>query len=229
LSHSAPLEVGAVVEADYRSTGEYCGGHIVAVSGDSATYVVEYDNGEREAGVPRTHIHAVEFEEGLEVETNYMDSHEGSREVDHFRAGKVIGGNAQQGTVDIEYENGEKELGVPRQRVRVGYSKALQQPSSDEDSNNSSPAARPPETVKLSPTKDKSKSKLALAPGSSVEAIYHRSGSYASGKIAAVLENGFYDIEYDDGKKETRVPKYRIRAKARYVLFVVEFYDTGCD
>ena len=117
-------------------------------------------------------------------------------EADYKGKGKYYAGRVSRvranGTYDIDYDDGEKELAVPRSMIK---SKA--KPRAREDSEEAVA-----EELKI---------------GSAVEADYKGKGKYYAGRIARVRLNGTYDIDYDDGEKELGVPKSMIKSKARYV------------
>jgi hypothetical protein len=50
-----------------------------------------------------------------------------------------------------------------------------------------------------------------IVKGSTVEANFKKKGQYCAGKIARVRMNGLFDIDYDDGARETEVDKQQIR------------------
>ena len=87
----------------------------------------------------------------------------------------------RDGTYDIDYDDGEKET-----RVREDLIRSMARGSSG-----------------LSPRRDGMGEKLR--EGDKVEANYRGRGKYYPGRIRYDNRDGTYDIDYDDGEKETRV------------------------
>ena len=56
---------------------------------------------------------------------------------------------------------------------------------------------------------------IELKEGSIVEADYRGRGKYYAGKISRVRLNGTFDVDYEDGEKESGVPRTAIRVKSR--------------
>ena len=87
------------------------------------------------------------------------------------------------GTMDIDYDDGEKEIGVDRDNVRLaGGSSSPSRSSSDR-----------------------------IEEGSKVEANYRGRGRYYPGRVSRVRLNGTMDIDYDDGEKEIGVDRDNVR------------------
>ncbi|CAN0266275.1 unnamed protein product, partial [Scytosiphon promiscuus] len=97
-----------------------------------------------------------------------------------FYKGKISRVNSD-GTLDVSYDDGEKELGIAVQHV-----KSLHPPGIvDRDEN------RGPSTP--------------LREGSKVEANFQRRGRFYPGCVSRVHRDGTCDIDYDDGEKERSV------------------------
>ena len=56
---------------------------------------------------------------------------------------------------------------------------------------------------------------VPLEEGAIVEANYRQKGKYYPGKIVRDRHDGTYDIDYDDGEKETHVDRQHVRMKAQ--------------
>merc|ERR1719165_34492 len=105
------------VKANYRGSSEFFGGTIKRDNRDG-TYDINYDDGDREMGVREADIRAEEsdddrdrscsraprLEEGMKVKANYRGK------------GKYFGGTIKRdnrdGTYDISYDDGDREMGV---------------------------------------------------------------------------------------------------------------------
>ncbi|OQR91373.1 hypothetical protein ACHHYP_04747, partial [Achlya hypogyna] len=102
-----------------------------------------------------------------------------------FYPGKVVRVNSD-GSYDIDYDDGEKEKRVVAEHVRR---RPTGHGGSDDNSDDT------------------------LRVGTKVEAKY-KGRTFYPGKIAKVHSNGTYDIDYDDGEKETKVDRELIRVTA---------------
>ncbi|KAL7993230.1 hypothetical protein Plhal703r1_c75g0172521 [Plasmopara halstedii] len=96
------------------------------------------------------------------------------------------------GTYDIDYDDGEKETGVAFELIRSVGKKV----SGDADDD-----------VKQKKFKE----------GDKVEAQYKGKSRFYSGVISRCRLNGTYDIDYDDGEKETGVAFELIRPVGKKV------------
>merc|ERR1719171_1093331 len=112
------LREGDKVEARYRGKSRYYPGKISRDRGDG-TYDIDYDDGERESRVSEELIRSLEsgvggrdsspsrrtrLEEGMKVKANFKGK------------GKMFGGTIKRdnrdGTYDISYDDGDREMGV---------------------------------------------------------------------------------------------------------------------
>ena len=123
---------------------------------------------------------------GSKVEANY-----GGR--GKWYAGKIERTNSN-GTYDVTYDDGDKERGVPKDRIR----EVSKRTGSGKHSRNNSDFGN-------------SDAEKELERGSAVEANYNGRGKWYKGKIARVNSDGTYDVEYDDGDMEKRVKKSFIK------------------
>merc|ERR1719487_2956209 len=112
------------VKANYKGKGKYFGGTIKRDNRDG-TYDISYDDGDREMGVREADIQAEDddrdrdrsrsraprLEEGMKVKANYKGK------------GKMFGGTIKRdnrdGTYDISYDDGDREMGVREADIRA--------------------------------------------------------------------------------------------------------------
>merc|ERR1711968_365992 len=154
------------------------------------TYDIDYDDGERESRVKEELIRSLERASS----PARPKLREGDKVEANYRGrGKYYSGKIKydnhDGTYDIEYDDGEKERGVKEADIR-----SLETRGQGDDSGNVS---------------------AKLREGDKVEANYGGRGKYYSGKIRVDRGDGTYDIEYDDGERESRVKEELIRSLER--------------
>merc|ERR1719487_1330630 len=98
--------------------------------------------------------------------------------------GKMFGGTIKRdnrdGTYDISYDDGDREMGVREADIEA------------QDGGGGGVGK--------------------LREGLLVEARYRGKSKYYPGRISRDRGDGSYDIDYDDGEKETRVPEELIRS-----------------
>merc|ERR550537_1468520 len=184
------------VKANYRGKGKMFGGTIKRDNRDG-TYDINYDDGDREMGVREADIQAENsdddrdrdrgrsrgprLEEGMKVKANYKGK------------GKFFGGTIKRdnrdGTYDINYDDGDREMGVREVDIRAE--------DSDDDRDRDRGRSRAPR----------------LEEGMKVTANYKGKGKYFGGKIKRDNRDGTYDISYDDGDREMGVREVDIRAE----------------
>jgi hypothetical protein len=99
------------------------------------------------------------------------------------------------GSYDIFYNDGEREICVSRELIRAR------------------PVKRNEASVPLKEIQPRNTESSGLCVGDEVEARYRGNRKYYSGKIARKRFDGTYDINYEDGDKETRVARELIIAK----------------
>ncbi|KAH8065394.1 tudor domain-containing protein [Aureococcus anophagefferens] len=172
------LREGDKVEARYRGREKYYPGKITRDRGDG-TFDIAYDDGERETRVEERLIRAKDggsssdkIREGDKVEARY-------RGREKYYPGK-ISRDRGDGTFDIDYDDGEKETRVEERLIRK---------------------------------KDGGGGGDKLREGDKIEARYRGREKYYPGKISRDRGDGTYDIDYDDGERETRVEERLIRSK----------------
>ncbi|KAJ1451183.1 hypothetical protein M885DRAFT_570320 [Pelagophyceae sp. CCMP2097] len=183
---AAGLSLGDKVEARYRGREKFYPGKISRDRGDG-TFDIDYDDGEKETRVDEKLIRSKDggssssggkggLKEGEKVEARY-------RGKEKFYPGK-ISRNRNDGTFDIDYDDGEKETRVDEKLIR------------SKDGGSSSSAA-----------------KGGFMEGDKVEARYKGREKFYPGKISRDRGDGTYDINYDDGEREIRIDEKLIRSK----------------
>ncbi|CAM9280710.1 unnamed protein product [Ectocarpus sp. 6 AP-2014] len=198
---ASTLMKGDKVEANFRGRGRFYPGRISKVNLDG-TFNIDYDDGEKERGVTDDLIRASDrgsshrddgrseqssrLERGDRVEARYRGR--GTK----FYKGKISRVNSDN-TMDIAYDDGEKEIGIAAEHVRP-----LEQ--------STSPSGRGGSGRGRAPT---------LMEGDKVEANFRGRGRFYPGRISRVNLDGTFNIDYDDGEKERGVTDDLIRASDR--------------
>ncbi|RYH28864.1 hypothetical protein EON65_10595, partial [archaeon] len=185
---SDEITIGALVEANYRGKGTYFSGRIKKVH-LGGNYDVEYDDGDVETQVPKSSIRSYGTLRDSSPPKSKLSL--GSNvQVNYNRKGRYFPARIIQvradGTYDIEYDNGELE-----DHVRVEYIR-----SGDRS---------------LDASRNKRVEYFSLVDGSKVEVNYLGKGTWFPGKVMKVHSNATYDIRFDDGEEEFKVPQSRIR------------------
>ena len=192
------VEEGDKVEANYRGRGRYYKGRVRRVNRDG-TYDIDYDDGEKERGVPTDMVRATNeagkpdrgahsgggssrLLKGDTVEARYRGR--GTK----FYKGRIVRVNSDD-TFDIDYDDGEKERGIAEEHVRPLGDSRVSAHDRDGTRNNST-----------------------IIEGDKVEANYRGSGRYYKGVINRTNRDGTFDVDYDDGEKEKNVRQSMIRA-----------------
>jgi allantoicase len=189
---SARIEEGSRVEGNYRGKGKWYKGTVTRDRGDH-TFDVNYDDGESETRVDELLLRlmggsssaAVELIEGSAVEAFYKGKKWYPGKISRVRL---------NGTFDINYDDGEKEIGVTRENVRSIAS----------------------ERRGLSPRADRERDAMAntsnrIEEGSKIEGNYRGKGKWYTGKVTRDRRDGTFDVAYDDGESETRVDELMLR------------------
>lgn len=198
-AHSAPAyRAGMTIECNYQGKGRWFSGRIALVNRD-LTYDVTYDDGTSEDSVVPERLRlrldqgaastagnapaaTATLEEGSKVEGNYRGKGKWYRGViDRIRA---------DGTVDIDYDDGEREVRVTADHVRLIGATA-----------NAAPAV-----VTQAPTRTQE-----LTEGAKVEGNYRSKGKWYPARVDRIRPDGTLDLDYDDGEREVRVAKELVR------------------
>ena len=199
------MEEGMKVEANYKGKGRYYKGKIARDNRDG-TFDITYDDGDKEYAKREADIRSLEdarptspsrgggsrLEEGMKVEARY-------RGRSRYYPGRIRREN-RDGTFDVDYDDGEKEMGVIEDYIR-----AL------EDTRPTSPSRG---------------GGSRLEEGMKVEARYRGRSRYYPGKIRRENRDGTFDIDYDDGEKEMGVAEELIRPLERELSSTSEFRGT---
>jgi chloramphenicol 3-O-phosphotransferase len=198
----ASLEVGDKVEARFRGRSKWFKGTILKAHRDG-TFDVEYEDGDKETNVDAELIRSLEAPKKEAEEAKGSDKGKGkgaSLEVGdkveaRFRGrskwfkGTILKAH-RDGTFDVEYEDGDKETNVDAELIR-----SLEAPKKDEGS----------------PDKGKGKG-ASLEVGDKVEARFRGRSKWFKGTILKAHRDGTFDVEYEDGDKETNVDAELIRS-----------------
>ena len=201
------ISVGASVEARYKGKAKYYSGVVTKANRDG-TFDIRYDDGDRESRVKRSFIRK-KGQEGSSVsgaEDNGMGRTRPSfsrgdvvearfKGRARYLKGKVMRIN-RDSTMDIRYDDGQVEYGVRSDLVRaLGI---------DSPRRRGSTSRSPRRT-----TFEEAEEPFEL--GDKIEARFQGKAKYYSGRIIRCNVDGSFDIEYDDGDKERRVPSSLIR------------------
>ena len=195
---------GDRVEGNYRGRGKWYAGKISRDRGDG-TFDINYDDGEKETRVDKDLIRRKRTDEDSDRDRNRDRDRDRDRSRDsprnnfrdgdfvecrlagRWRAGKVV--YAGSSFVDVKLSTGDVEKDVSLDLVRPADEK-----SSDRDS-----------------PREKKGDRINLRESDKVEARYRGRSKYYPGKISRDRGDGTFDVDYDDGEKETRVDKDLIR------------------
>ena len=172
---------GDRVEARYHGKGiKFYKGKITRVNSD-ATVDIAYDDGDREIGIALVHVNSLEprggggiggskMAKGDRVEARYHGK--GTK----FYKGKISRVNSDD-TLDIAYDDGDKEIGIAPEHVNSLQSSA----TSGEGGGRG----------------------RKIAKGDRVEARYRGKGTkFYKGKVTRVNSDATLDIAYDDGDRD---------------------------
>lgn len=202
---SGAFEEGMRVEAKYKGRNRYYPGKVARVHRDGSCDV-DYDDGEKERMVHPSLVKVLEtfsqtgehrgrtgiLAEGVKVEARYKGR-------SRYYPGRITRLH-QDGSCDIDYDDGEKERMVDPSLIKMV------------DSGGSSRTSRGiGEYTGRSPSRDSGERSGLLQEGSKVEARYKGRSRYYPGKVARVHRDGSCDIDYDDGEKERMVERSLIK------------------
>eukprot|EP01038_Epipyxis_sp_PR26KG_P008402 gene8402-11360_t len=184
------FEVGQKVEANYNGDGRWIAGRITRNRGNG-TYDIEYENEDFETKVPSDLIQTLKSnrfkddKRGREVTTVFDN---GDKVEGNYRGrGKwypgVIRNDRGNGYYDIDYDDGECEIKVKSDLIRLL------------EKNN----------------KRKQMDESNIRVGDAIEGNYRGKGKWYPGKIKRSNSDETFDIEYDDGEFEKNVQENMIR------------------
>jgi len=202
-SDSMYLGVGARVKARFKEGTKYFPGTVVRERLDGS-YDIEYDDGTREMSVagalvcplykPSHSSPAVNSHNILQQDTHRLGVGSIVQTVRKYGSGFITGTIVRErlnGTCDIEYDNGDSELCVQRNRLQsIGEKHDIKQVQQRKEFSD------------------------LLTKGSNVE-VRHTEGVYFPGTVMTVRDNGTYDILYIDGSREQGVHHDLIRMLSR--------------
>jgi hypothetical protein len=194
-----PREGDKVKASCKGSTRKYPG--TIHADNYDGTFDIKFDDGDRDRAVPERSVEteqssstgssrgSQELIEGQQIEADFQGR-------GRFYAGRIARVRLN-GTFDINYDDGEKEVAVDRRSIRAG----------SVESTCSSRQAR-------------------LEEGMKVEVNYKGKGKWFKGKISRVRLNGTFDVNFDDGDRETGVEKENIRAAESAPALKVDSYGS---
>jgi hypothetical protein len=207
------LKVGDAVEARYRGKSKLYPGKITRCRFDGS-FDILYDDGERELGVAKDLIKAkkdithLTKEEPTEEEVDNLDGvttvivppslKVGDAVEARYRGkSKLYPGKITRcrfdGSFDILYDDGERELGVGKDLIKAKKDIThcvKEEPPEEVDNLDGVTTVIVPPSLKV---------------GDAVEARYRGESNFFPGKIIQKHPNGSYDILYDDGDQEMGV------------------------
>jgi len=202
------FQEGEQIRARWHGKREWRQGRIALVHRDN-TYDIEYEDGNRETRVPRDLIRRFNDCNDQGYENRYYGSRRRYREGEQIRArfegqreyvpGRIMVVNGDD-TYDIEYEGGERESRVPRDLIR-SYDERWNTWGNGSWSNGSWNCGND----------YYGSSRRQFTEGERVRARFHGKPKYFDARITVVNGDDTYDIEYDDGERESRVPRDLIR------------------
>jgi Ca2+-binding EF-hand superfamily protein len=186
------LREGAAVEAKFKGGSRWFKGNVTRVR-PGGTYDIRYADGDEEQRVPKENVRAVE---GKRDKPSHAESDEirvDTRvEARYKRGSKWFKGkitrDRKDGTYDVEYDDGDSEKYVKKESIRV-LEKERREPEGGESANEDE-----------------------LEEGMEVEAKFKGGSKWFKGEITRVRPGGTFDIRYEDGDEEQRVPKENVRA-----------------
>jgi hypothetical protein len=214
---------GARVEARYKRSRMWYPGKVSRVCSDG-TFDISYDDGEKELGVYEDSVRLVERGGGRRADSAERgDSlrdrphrggsgchggddcfERGSKVEAYYRGGTklypgVISRVRLNGSCDIDYDDGEQEIGVDRGLIQAAGGRG----------GGPRPArmASPPGRSYRAEEED-----AELPVGSKVKAYYCGGTKLYPGVISRIRLNGSCDIDYDDGEQEIGVDRGLIQA-----------------
>ncbi|CAK4665469.1 unnamed protein product [Aphanomyces euteiches] len=199
---SKKFKEGEKVEAQYKGKSKFYPG-VISRCRLNGTYDIDYDDGEKETGVAADLIRSKEKSSPAKKSKDETSDEENKRfkegeKIEALYKGKtkyypgVIARVRSNGTYDVDYDDGEKEKEVPAKFIRSKQSSSPKKSSDDSDAD---------------------KNTKKFKEGEKVEAQYKGKAKFYPGVISRCRLNETYDIDYDDGEKETGVSGSLIRSK----------------
>ncbi|ETW10135.1 hypothetical protein H310_00507 [Aphanomyces invadans] len=195
---SKKFKEGEKVEAQYKGKSKFYPG-VISRCRLNGTYDIDYDDGEKEKEVDAKLIRSKESSSPKKKSGG--DSDDDGKKSKKFKEGEKVeaqykGKSKSNGTYDIDYDDGEKEKEVAAKLIRSREKASSPKKKSEEESDLIHGSAK------------------KFKEGEKVEAQYKGKSKFYPGVISRARLNGTYDIDYDDGEKETSVAAELIRSKA---------------
>jgi len=201
------------MDAHYKGGMAMLSGVIVGKGMDD-TYDIEYTDGQIETEVPIALIRASMANGDKREESDKPDT---GADAGDFSVGTRVEGRYKgkakyypgtivrtrlDGSYDVQYDDGEKEIRVSRNLIRVsgGESRAYTSPSRRGGGSKS------PRAAGSSPGEG-----VVIREGDTVEAKFEGRGRYLPARITRDRGDGTYDLEYSDGRREYLVMNDNIR------------------
>ena len=199
--------------APFCGKGKRC---VIAFVRRDGTYDVDYEDGDKDKGLSGNLIRRVEADDS--INTPSISTLElGSKVEARYRGkGKFYPGKITRvrlnGTFDIAYDDGDKDVGISRDNIRVIEPNGIDDLSNAVLANGEDLA------------QDKSLKNEKLIVGTKIEARYGGKSKFYPGKISRVRLNGTFDINYDDGSRELSISRDLIRVQKQIpsVRFAVD-------
>ena len=208
------LAVGDTVEARYRGKNKYIQGKITRKRYDGS-YDILYSDGERELCVSKDLIRAdsrfkqEDKEREIDIKTPPKEQKQLDKEVAEFRVGDAVEAKYRgkkyysgkitrkrfDGSYDIDYDDGDRELGVSRELIK---------PATETHEQNENALG----LVRNGIQQD-------LSIGTRIQARFRGKSKFFPGQITKCREGNLFDILYDDGEEELRVSKDLIISRER--------------
>ncbi|RLN48991.1 hypothetical protein BBJ28_00012921 [Nothophytophthora sp. Chile5] len=199
--------VGDKVKARYKNGSKFFSGEVARARSDG-TYDITYDDGDQEMKVPEALIEAFgpsksAGNDGSDEDRGLKPSRKkpwgvGQKVKARYKKGKrLFDGKIlrarSDGTYDVEYDDGDVETRVEASLIEAGtVEKDDLFADSDDEKSRTTTATK--------------KKKGSWGVGDRVQAFYGKGKRLFPGRITKVHLNGTFDVGYDDGDSETRVP-----------------------
>ncbi|GMF15318.1 unnamed protein product [Phytophthora lilii] len=178
---SKSFEVGDIVKAPFKRGTKLFRGKISRVRSDG-TYDISFDDGDQDTHIPSN---LIEPEKKLDAKPKLKvgDTVQARYKKGNKLFAAIITKVRSDGTYDVEYDDGDVEMGVEYEMIEVSESKMR-------GGGDRTESPKPAKTLKV---------------GDKVRARYNKGSKLLNGEITAVHRDGTYDIRYDDGDKEKYV------------------------
>ncbi|KAJ1452929.1 hypothetical protein M885DRAFT_525609 [Pelagophyceae sp. CCMP2097] len=202
---------GDAVEARFQKGKQWFGAKVTREYRSTNTYDLLFDDGDEESGVAARYmkrkagaeprIVAPRARAELESPVASAAYRAGDRVEARFRGGEAfhparIAKVHADGSLDLHYLDGDKESDVAPRLVRRAEGRAVSTPSRGDDGGARQTFAE------------------RFNAGDEVEARFKGGAQYHAARVGLRHADGTYDLLYDDGDREARVPAALIRPRA---------------